>query len=266
MHTVNLHQNLESRNVIGRIEGSDPALKSEYLIYSAHLDHLGLCPPVAGSEDKVCHGTLDNASGAATILEIMRAYTKLPKAPRRSMLFLFATGEEGNLEGSDFFAHHPTVPANAIVADTNMDVAPGLRYPSEDLNAIGAEHSSLSRSAEWAAELSGYRITPDPMPEQNFFIRSDHYSFVQQGIPAILIRNGSDGEEVIEKWLQTRYHTPLDNMDQPLYYEAGVKAAGMVFLLGYDVAQQDQRPGWNKGDFFGIKFSPKSVASPGQTH
>ena len=114
----------------------------------------------------------------------------------------------------------------------------------------------------WAAQLTGHSITPDPMPEQNFFIRSDHYFFVQQGIPSILIRNGSDGGEVIKKWIETRYHTPLDNMEQPIDYDAGVDAAGLLFLLSYSVAQQDQRPAWNKDDFFGTKFS-SPIASLG---
>ncbi|HXJ92238.1 MAG TPA: M28 family peptidase [Terriglobia bacterium] len=264
IHTVNSHQAIESRNVVGKIQGSDPELSDQYVIYSAHLDHLGLCPPVEGHNDTVCHGTVDNASGVATILEIARAYTKLPQPPRRSVLFLFPTGEEGNLEGSDYFAHFPTVPGKQLVADINLDVAPGMRYPCKDLNAIGGEHSSLNRSAEWAAQLTGYIITPDPVPEQNLFIRSDQYSFVQQGIPSVLIRNGADGGDVVKKWLRTRYHTPLDNMEQPIDYEAGVKAAGMAMLMGYEVAQQDQPPTWNKDDFFGTRFGPNTSNPLGQ--
>ncbi len=255
MHAVSSYQALSSRNVIGKIRGSDPALSVQYVIHSAHLDHLGMCAAVDGASDKICHGTLDNASGVATVLEIARAYTKLPKPPRRSIIFFFPTGEEGNLEGSDYFAHFPTVPKQNLVADINTDVAPGMRYPSKDFNVIGGEHSSLNQNAVWAAQLTGHTITPDPMPEQNLFIRSDHYSFVQQGIPSILIRNGSDGGEVAKKWLETRYHTPLDNMEQPIDYDAGVNAAGLLFLLSYNVAQQDQRSVWNKDDFFGTKFS-----------
>ena len=262
MHAVTSHQALSSRNVIGKIQGSDPELSVQYVIHSAHLDHLGMCPAVEGVSDKICHGTLDNASGVATVLEIARAYTKLPNPPRRSIIFFFPTGEEGNLEGSDYFAHFPTVPKQSLVADINTDLAPGMRYPSKDFNAIGGEHSNLNQNAVWAAQLTGHSITPDPMPEQNFFIRSDHYSFVQQGIPSIQIRNGSDGGEVVKKWLQTRYHTPLDNMEQPIDYDAGVDAAGLLFLLGYSVAQQDQRPAWNKDDFFGTRFS-SPIASLG---
>ena len=262
MHSVNSHQALSSRNVIGKIQGSDAELSGQYVIHSAHLDHLGTCPAVEGVSDRICHGTMDNASGVATVLEIARAYTKLPKPPRRSIIFFFPTGEEGNSEGADYFVHFPTVPKSSLVADINTDVAPGMRYPSKDFNAIGGEHSSLNQNALWAAQLTGHSITPDPMPEQNLFIRSDHYFFVQQGIPSVLIRNGSDGGEVIKKWIETRYHTPLDNMEQPLDYDAGVDAAGLLFLLSYSVAQQDQRPAWNKDDFFGTRFG-LTIASVG---
>jgi len=261
IRTVNSHQPVESENVVGKIQGSDPTLNGQYVVYSAHLDHLGVCPPVQGNEDKICHGTLDNASGVATVLEIARAYTRLSQTPRRSVLFLFVTGEEGNMEGSDYFVHYPTVAARDIIADFNIDVTPGMRYPCADLNAIGAEHSSLNRNVEVAAQLTGYKITPDAMPEENFFVRSDQYSFVQQGIPSVHIRNGTDGADVVKKWLQTRYHTPLDNMEQPIYYDAGVKAAGLIFVAGYDVAQQDKSPTWNKRDFFGDKFGSEHSAS-----
>lgn len=254
IHTVSSHQFIESANVVGRIVGSDPALRNQYVVYTAHLDHLGTCPPING--DNVCHGAIDNASGVATLLEIARAYTSLPRPPRRSILFLFVTGEEGNLEGSDYFAHFPTVSRKSIVADINIDAAPGMRYPGRDIMAVGIEHSSLRKNVEVAAQQIGYEISSDLQPEENWFVRSDQYSFVQQGVPAIWLRNGADGVDVVKKWLVTRYHTPLDNMDQQIYYDAGVKAAGMYFLLGYSVAQQDQPPSWNKNDFFGTRFSP----------
>jgi len=130
MHTVNSHQRIESENVVGAVQGSDSRLNAQYVVYSAHLDHLGVCPAVKGSKDNVCHGTLDNASGVATALEIARAHTRLPQPPRRSILFLFVTGEEGNMEGSDYFAHYPTTSIKNIVADLNIDVTPGMRYPS----------------------------------------------------------------------------------------------------------------------------------------
>lgn len=254
IHTVSSHIGIDSANIIGKIAGSDPVLRNEYVIYTAHLDHMGVCRP--GEADSICHGTIDNASGVATQLEIARAFTKLPQPPRRSILFLFVTGEEVNLEGSDYFVHFPTIPAKGMVAEINIDGGPpGMRYPCKDVVAIGSEHSSLSKNVETAARETGFEVSPDPVPEGNFFVRSDQFSFVQQGIPSIWFRNGIDGQEVVKKWYATRHHTPLDNMEQPIYYEAGVRAAGMILLLGYEIAQQDQRPTWNDNDFFSTMFN-----------
>jgi hypothetical protein len=260
MHTVNTHQRLESSNVVGKVQGSDPGLRDQYVIYTAHLDHLGICPAIRGGSDKVCHGAWDNASGVATILEVARAFTALPVPPRRSVLFLFTNGEEDMFEGADFFAHFPTVPVEGLVAEINVDGMPGMLYPCKDLSVIGSEHSSLLRNAEAAARETGYTLSPDIYPKRNFFAGSDQYPFVLQGVPAVWVHRGSDGDDVTEKWKRTRYHTPLDNIDQPMDYEAGLKAARMIFRMGYEVAQQNEPPTWNKDDFFGTKFGRKSSA------
>lgn len=236
--------------------GSDPGLREEFVVYTAHLDHLGICPPFAG--DNVCHGAVDNASGVAAVLEIARAYAALPKAPRRSILFLLITAEEmgTTMEGSDYFAHNPTVPKKSLVADINIDVLPGLiLFKGSKLTAIGAEHSSLGSNAARAAQWTRHELIPDIKPEQNLFVRSDQFSFLKVGIPVVNVRNGGGMADEAKKSFAGHYHTPLDNMEQALNYDAGGKAARMIFLLGYDVAQQDQRPSWNKGDFFGRKFS-----------
>jgi Peptidase family M28 len=194
-----------------------------------------------------------------TLLEIARAYTGLRPAPRRSILFLFVTGEEigTDMEGSGYFAHYPTILKESIVADINIDVAPGMvLFKGSKLAAIGAEHSSLSKNAERAAQRTGYELIPDVRPEENFFVRSDQYSFVVRGMPAVRVGNGGYIADEVKPLFKGHYHTPLDNMDQPLDYAAGARAAGMIFLLGYDVAQQDQRPKWNDNDFFGKRFSP----------
>jgi Zn-dependent M28 family amino/carboxypeptidase len=177
------------------------------------------------------------------------------------VLFLFVTGEELGLLGSDYFAHFPTVPLRKIVANVNIDGAPGMFYAMKDVVPLGIEHSSLDKNVETAAREMGYEISPDPMPEEVAFIRSDQYSFVLKGVPAVDIVDGIkstdpqvNGLEVIKKWLTTRYHTPLDNMDQPINYESAAKASGLNFLVGYEVAQQDEPPTWNPGDFFGAKF------------
>ena len=259
IHSVSKQEAVHSSNIIGELVGSEPQLRDQYVVYTAHVDHLGVCPAVQG--DNVCHGTLDNASGTSSLLEIARAYTHLSRPPRRSVLFLFVTGEELGLLGSDYFAHFPTVPLRKIVANVNIDGAPGMFYAMKDVVPLGIEHSSLDKNVETAAREMGYEISPDPMPEEVAFIRSDQYSFVLKGVPAVDIVDGIkstdpqvNGLEVIKKWLTTRYHTPLDNMDQPINYESAAKASGLNFLVGYEVAQQDEPPTWNPGDFFGAKF------------
>lgn len=265
IHALSSHTSADSPNIIGQVMGSDPALRNQYVVYTAHVDHLGICPPVNG--DNVCHGALDNASGTASLLEIARVFARLPKAPRRSILFVFVTGEEMGLLGSDYFANVPTVPRSAIAANINIDGAPGLFYAMKDLVALGEEHSSLEQEVRSAAKRIGYSLSPDPMPEENFFVRSDQYSFVLQGIPAVDIEDGIqsvdpriDGLKLQKEWMVTKYHTPLDNMDQDFDYDSAAKAAGVNFLVGYDVAQQDATPTWNKGDFFGDKFGARHTA------
>jgi hypothetical protein len=270
IHTVAAQSVVQSPNIVAELNGSDPALRDQYVVYTAHVDHLGICPAVEG--DNVCHGALDNASGTSTLLEIARAYASLPKPPRRSVLFVFVTGEEMGLLGSDYFAHFPTVPLKSIVANVNIDGAPGSYFPMKDIVALGAEHSTMGAEVASAAKVMGYDVGPDPMPEEVSFIRSDQYSFVLRGVPAVDITDGVkstdpkvNGLEVIKKWLVTRYHTPLDNIDQPIDFDEAAKGAVMNFLVGYQVAQHDGVPEWNKGDFFGTTFGPRHTgASTGE--
>ena len=268
IHTVAAQKVIQSSNIIAELKGSDPALRDQYVVYTAHVDHLGICPAVDG--DNVCHGALDNASGTSAVLEIARAYASLPTPPRRSVLFVFVTGEEMGLLGSDYFAHFPTVPLKSIVANVNIDGAPGSYFPMKDVVALGAEHSTLADEVESAAKVMGYDVSPDPMPEEVSFIRSDQYSFVLQGVPAVDVEDGVkstdpkiNGFDVIKKWLVTRYHTPLDNMDQPIDFDSMAKGTVMDFLVGYQVAQHSGVPEWNKGDFFGTTFGPRH-ARPGR--
>jgi Zn-dependent M28 family amino/carboxypeptidase len=262
IHLANRFTRVESRNVIAKLAGSDSNLANEYVIYSAHLDHLGICRP--GEADPICHGASDNASGTGAVLEIARAFTTLPRAPRRSILFLFVTGEERGLLGSDYFAHYPTVPLENIVADVNIDGAPGVRFPMKDIVPQGAEHSTLSKDIEPAARKMGYTISPDPRPEEGFFTRSDQYSFVRQGVPSVKVDGGTqstdpaiDGAAFAKSWTATNYHTPNDNMDHKFYFDAAAKSTALNFLIGYEVAEQSERPAWNAGDFFGTKFARK---------
>jgi len=262
IHTVAAQSVIQSANIVAELKGSDPVLRDQYVVYTAHVDHLGICPAVEG--DNVCHGAMDNASGTSSLLEIAHAYASLPKPPRRSVLFVFVTGEEMGLLGSDYFAHFPSVPLKSIVANVNIDGAPGLYYPMKDVIALGAEHSTMGDDVTAAARQIGYELSPDPMPEEVMFIRSDQYSFVLQGVPAVDVTDGIkatdpkvNGLEVIKKWLTTRYHTPLDNMDQPMDFDSAAKGAVMNFLVGYEVAEHSSVPAWNKGDFFGTTFGPR---------
>ena len=262
IHTVSRYTPVESHNVVAKLAGSDAALAQEYVVFTAHVDHLGICRP--GEEDTICHGAWDNASGTSAVLEVARAFSSLQRAPRRSILFILVTGEEKGLLGSDYFAHFPTVPIENIVADVNIDGVGGLLWPNKDIVPLGVEHSSLSKDVEAAARNMGYTISPDPIPEEVIFIRSDQYSFVKQGVPAVFMSPGIqsadskvDGAAVFRQWISSIYHTPKDNMSQPFYFDSAARFTGLSFLVGFEIAQQAGRPTWNAGDFFGTKFAQK---------
>jgi Zn-dependent M28 family amino/carboxypeptidase len=217
------------------------------MVYTGHLDHLGICSAVEG--DNVCYGALDNASEASTLLEIARAYASLPQPPRRSVLFVFVTGEEMSQLGSDYFAHFPTVPLRSIVANLNIDGAPGSYFPMKDVVALGAKHSTLGDEVASVARVMGYDLSPDPMPEEVAFIRSDQYFVCAAGLPAVDVEDGVkstdpkvNGLDVIKKWLVTRHHTPLDNMEDPIDFDSMAKGAVLNFLVGYRVAQHEGSP------------------------
>jgi hypothetical protein len=260
IHVVTESKDLHSPNVVAKLEGSDPVLKNEYLVYTAHLDHLGIGAPIKG--DAIYNGALDNASGSATILEMAQAFARMNPRPRRSILFVSVTGEEAGELGSEYFAHYPTIPKHSIVANINIDQV-FLLYPLEDIIAFGAEHTSLESVIQRAAKKMGLVESPDPMPEQVVFIRSDQYSFVKQGIPAVMPSPGfksPDGSkkawDIAMKWMDDTYHSPQDDINQPnLDFEAAAKFARFTFLCGYYVTQDAQRPTWNKNDFFGDQYA-----------
>jgi hypothetical protein len=253
-------QDVGSRNVVAKLEGGDPTLKNEYVVYSSHLDHLGVGEPVKG--DSIYNGALDNASGSAILLEVARAFSGMKTRPGRSILFLSVTGEEAGLLGSDYFAHYPTVNKSSVVANVNMDEDLML-WPLRDIVAFGAEHSSLDAVVRKAAARMHLNESPDPNPEEVIFIRSDQYSFVKQGVPAIFPVPGFKSDdpkikprEIFKNWEQTRYHQPQDDMDQPgLDFDAAAKYARFVFLCGLLITEDSQRPTWNKGDFFGEHYA-----------
>lgn len=253
------HEAIECANVVAVLRGSDARLREEYVVFSAHLDHEGIGAPLG--DDAIYNGALDNASGSAVLFEIARAFAALPRRPRRSVLFLSTTAEEEGLLGADYFARHPTVPRESLVANVNLDAIPAL-VATKDFVALGAEHSSLGAIAEAAARDLGLELSPDSSPEQNFFIRSDQYPFVKQGVPALFLLPGSkavepgvNAAERFQRYLTTIYHTPKDDMTQPLDFQAAATAARINFLIGYRIAQASERPRWNRGDFFGEIFS-----------
>ncbi len=252
------HRAVDSWNVVARLEGSDPELRDEYVTYVGHVDHFGVGVEVDG--DNIYNGAHDNASGTSIVLEIARAYTSLPTPPRRSILFLIVTAEEWGLLGSDYFVQNPTVPRSSLVANFSLDM-PFLFHPLLDIVPYGAEHSSLGQAVATAAGHLGLAIGPDPIPEQVLFIRSDHFSFIRQGIPALFIKSGFetgdpalDGGAINTAFRQNLYHTPFDEADQGFDFEAGAAHARVNFLTGYLVAQETRRPTWNPGDFFGDLF------------
>jgi hypothetical protein len=262
IHTVTELQDVHSPNVVAKLAGSDPKLRDEFVVYTAHLDHLGIGEAVKG--DTIYNGALDNASGSADLLEIARAFSRMHAAPRRSIVFVAVTGEEAGLLGSDYFSRYPTVPKESMVANINMDEDLML-WPLEDLIVYGADHSSLGSVAEQAAKRLHLQLSPDTQPEQVFFIRSDQYSFVKQGVPAIAASAGTkssnasiNAQEIDKYWEEHIYHQPQDDMSQPFNLDAGAKFARFNFLCGYVVAQSDARPTWNKNDFFGQQYGRKT--------
>ena len=252
------HEPRSSANVAAVLEGADPALRNEHVVLMAHLDHDGIGPDVNG--DRIYNGAMDNAAGVAALLEAARALTSEPTPPRRSVLFLAVTAEEKGMIGSDYFARYPTVPRNAIVAAVNLDM-PVLLYEFTDVIAFGAEHSTLKRVLESALKDANLTLTPDPMPEQGIFTRSDHYRFVQQGVPSILLATGwnstsgaGEGGKVFQRFLADTYHQPSDDVSQPIDYRAGARFAEVNYRIVKAIANDDTRPAWNPGDFFGELF------------
>lgn len=246
---------LNSPNVVGLLRGADPALAGEYVVFSAHLDHLGIGEPVNG--DAIYNGAIDNASGVAALIEIARAFASLPERPRRSLLFVAVTAEEAGLIGSDYFVHKPPVPLAAIVANVNIDG--GSMWPFNALFARGADHSTLKAAVDAAAAVADLPVVADPFPEQASFVRSDQYSFVRKGIPALILGavRTAEARPLALDWVTNRYHAPSDDMAQPMDFEASARFTRVQFLIGYAVAQADARPRWNPGDFFGELFGTR---------
>jgi Zn-dependent M28 family amino/carboxypeptidase len=242
---------LAAPNVVGIFPGSDSKLKNEYVVMSAHLDHLGIGRPVNG--DAIYNGAMDDASGIASILEIARILKASGVKPKRSLIFLAVTGEEKGELGSRYFAARPTVPAKQIVADINLDMFMPL-HALKVIEVQGLGESTLGETIRAAAAEAGVGVQADKEPEQNRFIRSDQYSFIRNGVPALAFKFGYEfgtPEEKIHKdWLRDRYHKPSDDLNQPVDKEAAAQFDRIIVSLLTRVANADQRPSWNADSFF----------------
>ena len=241
----------ESQNVIGVLEGSDPKLKSEYVVLSAHLDHVGVGQPI--NNDKIYNGAMDDASGIASLIEIAN-YIKASGAKlKRSVLFVAVTGEEKGLQGSNYFAHHPTVPAQSMVADINMDMYLPL-FPLKYLEVQGLNESTLGQDIRAACAKMGIEVQSDKEPDRNLFIRSDQYSFIKQGVPAMAFKfgyvKGSEQEKIAKAWLKERYHAPSDDLQQPVDRAAAAQFDRILLDVVERVANAQERPHWNNDSFF----------------
>jgi len=242
---------VESQNVIGMLPGSDPALKNEYVVFGAHLDHLGVGAPING--DRVYNGAMDDGSGIASLIEIADIAKLENLRPRRSILFVAVTGEEKGLLGSQYFASAPTVPFENIVADINMDMYLPL-FPLKSLQVMGLEESTLGADIRAVAAKAGVEVRPDPELQRNLFIRSDQYNFIRNGVPALTFKfgydKGSPEEKLAKGWLRERYHAPSDDLHQPVNKPAAAQYNRIMLDLGMRVANANTRPHWNADSFF----------------
>jgi hypothetical protein len=245
---------VESPNVAARLEGSDPALKSQYVLVSAHLDHLGVGEPIHGKT--IYSGAMDDASGVATVLEMARAFSEAAahgQRPRRSILFLAFTAEEKGLLGSRYFAGHPTVPGDSIKADLNLDMFLPI-FPLKRLNVQGLEQSTLADQARAAGAAHHIVIGGDPEPDRNSFVRTDQYSFVQAGVPALAMKfgwePGSPEYKAWRAWLAERYHSTADDLTQPVDLEAAGQFDSFFADLVRAVADNPAVPHYLPDSFF----------------
>lgn len=241
-----------SNNVLGLLPGGDPRLAREVVVLVAHLDHLGT------KDGQVYHGAIDNAAGVATLIEVARVLAAAPQRPKRSVLFAAVTGEEMGLLGSQYLARNPAFKDATHVAVVCLD-SPILTYDFTDVIAFGEEHSTMGPAIANAVRRAGVASTPDPVPEQGLFTRSDHYSFVKEGVPGVFLVTGfaNGGKKAFEEYERTAYHRPADNMDQPIDWKAAAKFARINYLIARAVADAPQRPLWYEGGLIGNTFAPK---------
>ncbi len=246
----------ESHNVAAVLPGNDPKLRTEYVVLSAHLDHVGVGAAIAG--DSIYNGAMDNAAGVASLIEIARLLRNPERPLQRSVLLVAVTGEEKGLQGSRYFANRPTVKPESMVANLNLDMYLPI-HPLRSIAAPGLNESSLGDQLRAAAEGFGISAHPDPEPDRNLFIRSDQYSFIRRGIPALFFKfgyaPGSPEERLQKEWIKTRYHAPSDDLKQPVDREAAALFNRVIAELTVRVANDPERPRWKPDSFF-RRFAP----------
>ena len=252
---ANSLRTIDSSNVVATLEGRDPVLKNEFVIYTAHWDHYGIGEPVGG--DRIYNGALDNASGVGGILEVARAFTKVKPAPRRSVVFLFVTAEEQGLLGSDYYATNPIHPLVKTVAVVNVD-ALNMWGRTKDLVVVGLGYSDLDDYMQEAAAEQGRVLKPDPTPEKGSYYRSDHFPFARQGVPALNAGGGVDfigrpdgwGIKQLEEFTRNDYHKPSDEIRPDWTTEGALEDLQLYLAVGYRVANADALPQWKPGSEF----------------
>lgn len=259
-------QDFKSPEVVAMLPGTDPALKDQYVAMMGHLDHLGLKKDAKPGEDNVYNGALDNAAGVATLLEAAHHFVDSGEAPKRSILFVIHTGEEKGLLGADYFASHPTVPIKSIVGGVDLDMPVPL-YPFTDVVAFGGGHSTMGNAVREAAREMGIGVSPDPMPEQSIFTRSDHYQFVRKGVPSILLFTGyaNGGKEKWDDFFQHRYHSVKDDLSQPIQWDAAARYADYNYRIARILADNPDRPKWLQGNYFGNLFDAGGPRAPAES-
>src|SRR6266853_333889 len=247
----NTLRTLDSQNVLGKIEGADPARRDEYVVYTAHWDHLGKSP------EGIFHGAVDNASGTASLLEIARAMLKASPPPQRSILFLSVTAEEQGLLGSQYYAVTPVFPLAKTLADINIDGI-NVHGRTKDITLIGLGASDLDDYARAAAREQDRTIRPDPEPEKGGYYRSDHFNFAKQGVPALDPDEGVDfvgkpasyGQKVRDEYTNNRYHSPKDVITPDWDLGGAAEDLKLLLAVGYRLAQADKFPEWKPGNEF----------------
>ncbi len=250
-------------NVIGVLEGSDPKLKNEAVVYTAHYDAYGV-----GADKRIYHGAADNALGVAEMLAVAEALTQAQARPRRSIIFMAVTGEEYGGYGSDYWVNNPTWKIKQVAADINFDgMGTEVYGPVKTLVGFGAEHSSLGGLLGDVATASGLRVIPDPMPEEKAFYRSDHYFFVKKGVPALMLLGAPEGDaknwiERLKTWEKTDYHQPTDTVRPDWNWDGPRTMAALGLVLGWRVANSDQMPAWLPTSPFNRERGTKEPAPP----